>query len=137
MDARLEQYPFLYYAATYWGERAKQLEEDTPSITLSNKRYLKLRSAVLEYLALDANRDAAAQVEYGRSFGYTDSDYYPKGLSAMHVAACFGLRTVVEHLLTNGADVNAEDSYGCTSLNRAARRGHQYAVGGSFHSRRY
>lgn len=137
MDARLEQHPLLYYAATYWGEHAIKLVENIPSIALGNKRCLKLRSSILEYLALDANRDAAAQIEYGRSSGYTDSDYYPKQLTALHVAASFGLRTVVEQLLDNSADANAKDSYGCTPLNRAARRGHEYAVGGSRNTHRY
>ena len=125
MDLRLEQYAFLHYAATYWGEHAIKYVENS---NVSDDQRSKLRRSILNYLACNETRTAAVQVEYGKMYGHMDSDYYPKGLTALSVAASFGLTSIVEQLLASGADINARDSYGCTPLNRAARRGHGWTV---------
>lgn len=125
LESRLKEYPFLAYASVYWGEHAVQCVESIASV---DDRCMKLRSTVLEYLNRTENRNSAAQVEYGKSFDHLDSTNYPRGLTALHVASSLGLTSIMNHLLSEGADYNVQDSYGCTALNRAARRGHEFAV---------
>ncbi|KAM0256425.1 hypothetical protein ACHAQJ_004950 [Trichoderma viride] len=52
----------------------------------------------------------------------------PEQLTALHVAACFGLYDVVVKLLEKGYDPNAEDSTLGTALWWAARQGHSTVV---------
>jgi hypothetical protein len=130
MESRLREYPLLLYASNYWGDHARECVDN---MALVDDRCMKLRSTVMEYLSRTGNRNAAAQIEYGKSYEYIDSTDYPKELSALHVAASFGLYSIIDLLLINDADVNAQDSYGCTPLNRASRRGHQYVVSEDFY----
>lgn len=125
MESRLDSYPFLPYAATYWGDHARECVQN---MALVDERCMKLRSSVLQYLNLTENRNSAAQVEYGTSYGHVYAGNYPNELAAISVAASFGLTSIIDLLLAEDADVNAQDSYGCTPLNRAARRGHEWAV---------
>jgi hypothetical protein len=130
MESRIREYPFLLYASNYWGNHARECVDN---MALVDDRCMKLRSAVMEYLGRTENRNAAAQIEYGKSYEHIDSTNYPKELSALHVAASFGLYSVIDLLLVDDADINARDSYGCTPLNRASRRGQQYVVSDDFY----
>lgn len=111
MDARMTHFPFLQYAATYWGDHARGKPERT-------KEYL-----VRQFITEGTSRHSAAQIKYGTRID-RDSRAFPTNLSALSVAAAFGLKHIVRWLIKYGEDVNATDDDGCTALIRAAGNGH-------------
>lgn len=65
------------------------------------------------------NRAAAA------ADGTWEADSQVAGQTPLHIAASRGHKNMVEYLLQNGADVNAQDANGNTPLHLSAARGHE------------
>ena len=59
---------------------------------------------------------------------YVFDDYYKESRTALMYAARYGYADIVQTLLDNGADVNAEDKDNSTALMWAAFKGHEEAV---------
>ena len=70
--------------------------------------------------ALIARKTWSGHTEYSQEFlNHT---------TALHVAAYFGLKVIVQLLLQQGANFNAADSYGRTPLSYATEEGHEAVV---------
>lgn len=117
MQKRLTHYPFLNYAARYWGKHA---------YNISNQNFEGLE---LEFLQNQGKVAAVVQVMHlsGRHYpGY--SQQFPKTTTALQLSASFGLEFITLELLSRGNTVSAEDENGWTALHRASEHGHQRIV---------
>jgi ankyrin repeat protein len=119
LEFRLEESPFLLYAASYWGYHARGQVEETG------------KEMVLTFLEKMPNVACASQVlltgrERWRSFGY--SQRFPKDFSAMHLLALFGLDTIMCYWLENGARADTADGWHRTPLSYAAENGCEAVV---------
>lgn len=110
---RLTQFPLYSYAATNWGHHAQE--------KLSDERL------VSKFLISPAKLNASMQALFARNTVEGSRRYsqvYPLHLTALHLAAIFGLNYVSLNLINHGSDVNAADSLGRTPLSWAAIKGH-------------
>jgi ankyrin repeat protein len=78
-----------------------------------------LISEVNSFLERKAQVEASIQAllvvkRYSSDLGY--SQRFPRSMTGLHLVAYFGVKAIVQLLLEKGADVNATDSYGQTSL---------------------
>lgn len=114
-EARLQQDPFLDYAAQYWGFHARDSDQEIHNLTLA-------------FLTNNAKVSCASQVMLARSSSYGEySQIPPKLVSGMHLAAYFGLDTFIAALL-NPKSIDAKDSNGRTPLMWAMRGEHEGSV---------
>ncbi|KAH0535997.1 hypothetical protein FGG08_007114, partial [Glutinoglossum americanum] len=113
-EARLQTNVLYDYAARNWGYHAHTS--------------LIKEELILNLLESRAKVSAASQAMMAfRSYpGY--SQRMPRQMTAVHVAAYFGLVGTIMGLLKNGYNPDLRDSYGRTPLSWAARRGHEAVV---------
>jgi hypothetical protein len=115
---RLQRYPFFKYAARYWGRHGrKYLSENNEKLAL-------------KFLRLDLNLESSTQVRYTSEYHYVGhSQDYPKKSSGLHIAASFGLVTLVQLLMDDkGVQPDSKDGYSWTPLSWAAKNGHAGVV---------
>jgi hypothetical protein len=117
LEAKLQQFPFLNYAAHHWGYHLRgKPERDLEDIALN---LLNNQGCLL----------ASAQVMYIHDYRWAEySQHFPKNMISLHVVAAFGLCTLVSLLLEKGVDVEAKTSNGWTALHNAADSGHEAVV---------
>lgn len=118
LGQRLHEMPLLSYASRYWGRHAAATEN------------IETQEQILEFLKQESKMISSVQAlsipEYLYS-GY--SQKYPRGISALWLAASFGLSDVVDELTSRGADVDIQEAtQGWTALYRAAENGHADVV---------
>jgi ankyrin repeat protein len=122
-EERLARYTFLNYAACFWGEHARAVQE-----------MVDLRKVAGEFLQNAELISCAAQAKYavhqipiyGFSLGF------PKQV-ALHFMAQFGLHQFLSDLLVKSqenerSDLNVHDSLLRTPLSYAAEKGHEAVV---------
>ncbi|RSL97643.1 hypothetical protein CDV31_012921 [Fusarium ambrosium] len=116
---RLDKYPFLRYAASYWGDHVRD-EAD-----------LDVRELALDYLGNNISILSAKQaIDWTMSsFGW----YYGSGGSVgnftrLHAVASFGLVGLALDLLADDINVNARADWSTTPLHLAAEAGHTEMV---------
>ncbi|KAI9852608.1 MAG: hypothetical protein M1824_001849 [Vezdaea acicularis] len=113
---RLEVNAFLDYSARYWGEHTREVED-------------AVEIPVLELLQDKSRLSSYAQVTHVPEYKYEGfSQYFPRGVSGLQVAAASGLNQTIYLLLEKGVDVEAKDSHGWTALILAAWGGHEAVV---------
>lgn len=105
---RLQELPFLRYAVLRWGDHARDTQ-DPETVNFA-----------LTFLGQKANLLSAAQV-----IDFIEDD---NSISALWLAAHFGLCTVVDRLLSTRPDALTETMYGETAMHTAADRGHLSVV---------
>lgn len=111
-DQRSRTYPFLGYAASNWGRHAVEAANQS------------IEEQVLVFLKSDPHRDAATQAIWNLDgAGYKQWDA-KSGATGLHMASYFGLVHAVESLISDKADIDAQDSLGTTPLIYAAMQGH-------------
>jgi hypothetical protein len=115
-EARLQHYPFLNYAARYWGYHEQEC---------SGKEIEKLAIMFLEH---DLNLACSMQVVNTPSFHYDGYSQNFANLSALHVAASLGWDALVRLLLEKGDLDPDSEEYGRTPLSWAAESGHEAVV---------
>jgi hypothetical protein len=119
LGTRLERYPFLMYAAGYWGDH------------LRDGMSPRLKTLVFEFLGNSISIFSAHQaLRYARpdSVRFCNLWGVAPNLTRLHMAAVFGLDSILEDLLADGADVNARAMEGMLPLHIAALGGHTRMV---------
>lgn len=113
MTNRMQEHPFLRYAAQNWGHHAY----GDPETQISN--------LILKFLQQDVNVTSAIQAMLVTDYSFEGySKRFPRQAHALWVAAYFGLRNIAKTLLVMGANPNAVISNGETALHQAAIKGH-------------
>jgi hypothetical protein len=106
----LRDYPFLHYAATYWGDHVYGQEDAVKCLALD---FLQDRSKVA-----CASDILVSQYFWDRPLNY----------SGMHILSFFGLAKIVDYQLKNGAMVDSKGENGRSPLSIAAEQGHYGVV---------
>lgn len=113
-EARLHKHPLYAYASMNWGHHARSQPID--------------ESLMIEFLSNRLKVDASVQVLFYLGGYFTHSGYNrngPPGFTGLHLAAYFGLLSVVRCLLKMDPDLTAtKDSMGRVPLAWAAYKGH-------------
>jgi ankyrin repeat protein len=113
-EARLHEYPLYAYASMNWGHHARSQPID--------------ESLMIEFLSNRLKVDASVQVLFYLGGYFTHSGYNrnePPGFTGLHLAAYFGLLSVVSCLLTKEPNLaSTKDSMGRVPQAWAAYNGH-------------
>ncbi|KAF7116945.1 hypothetical protein CNMCM5793_005575 [Aspergillus hiratsukae] len=114
LETRLAQYPLYSYAAKNWGEhaRAQPIHEHLLMVFLGDTG--KVTASVQEILAI-----------YGFSSYGKYSQRVPLGFTGLHLAAYFGLESVVQSIIQHSDQSHAMDSMGRTPFMWAVFAGHE------------
>ncbi|KAJ5681923.1 uncharacterized protein N7477_001863 [Penicillium maclennaniae] len=110
-DTRLEQYPFLKYAATFWGKHLLK----TPRDDFFNSA----RKLLMDPAYFAAVSQALWYVDTEDSTSWAGKD----GSTPLHMATHLGLNRLVMELLESGIDPDTRDVNGVTPLALACVRG--------------
>ncbi|KAF3179460.1 hypothetical protein EYR41_003101 [Orbilia oligospora] len=116
LEIRLQDNPFLRYSAKHWGDHVRGEGEH------------KLLKLVSDFLQDRSKAACATQVEFLPRISYHGCyDVYYKMLTAVHMAANWGLTLVLHSLLQDSglADINARDFDGKTALHHPCRLGNE------------
>ena len=117
LNGRLREYPFLEYAAQHWADHTRGSMEN------------RLEDEILEFLDSEVKASCAIQVLlFSTLYGEKAWNAFPKGLTALHIAAFCGLTSIVARLIEREADMSAHSLDGWTALHCAASNGHSAAV---------
>ncbi|KAI9163838.1 Ankyrin repeat, PH and SEC7 domain containing protein secG [Paramyrothecium foliicola] len=114
LEGRLAEHPFYDYCANHWGDHAR----DAPAS----------REIMVEFLNGKKKVEAASQAMLAKKNDRNQQGYsqcVPRDVTAMHLAARFGLSDEIAFLIEAGHSVNVKDSFGHTPLWWSARAGHQ------------
>ena len=114
----LQSNPFFEYAARNWGHHARKCS------TLGQV----LSHAIVGFLQSEAKVAISGQGLLARKGFSYDFQYIPRQITGLHLAAYFGVSTVVQVLLAQGAEIEAKDSDYQTPLFWAAKYGHEAIV---------
>jgi ankyrin repeat protein len=115
-EERLLSNKLYDYAAHNWGHHARK------SLTLSHK--------VMDLLENESKMEASSQALMAVKLYSQHSNYsqgVPRKMTRLHIAAYFGIQSVVSILL-NGTCLELQDSYGRTPLSWAAQNGYEAVV---------
>ena len=119
LEVRLHKNRFLDYAARNWGHHVSRVEDHA------------VENLALEFLGSNSKVSCSNQVMLAPESGYRHR-YFSQDLRdqvfGMHLAANFGLRSIVKMMLEAGTAVDAKDSAGQTPLSYAAAAGHETIV---------
>ncbi|CCF34483.1 ankyrin [Colletotrichum higginsianum] len=114
MAERLANFPFLDYAARYWGADLQGLQVE--DLWGSVNRFLSNAGAI----------SVASQIWSLPRYRYAHwSNEYPKGFPGIVLAASFQIPNVLERLVGQGKDIEGRGSDKKTPLIRSARLGHE------------
>lgn len=119
METRLREYPFLQYAAQYWGDHARGMPEQDE----------KIQDLIMRFLAQKQKVSCVVQVTHLPKYQYEGySQHFPGRVSGLELAASLGLVEIVHKLLENGERINEQDSDGGTALHWAVWGGYETAA---------
>jgi len=108
---KLQKYPLLRYAATYWGYHTRGKPE-----------------AMLEYLILDLLSHQAKVDSFFQAMDLIEGSHYgpyrPTRVPPISAAASFDLRSIVQLLIEQGANLHSADSNKYTALHHAVCNRH-------------
>lgn len=119
MNDRLRQFPFLNYAAHFWGKHAAHegVEQKLSRLIyclLDDPNLLACSFQALHHNPLVRSLDLATET----------FETLPRQQSRLHVASFWGLQLTTKELLQSGEIVSSADSQQWTSLHWAASNGH-------------
>ncbi|KAI0868926.1 ankyrin [Hypoxylon argillaceum] len=114
--ARLNKYPFLSYAASYWGNHMHNGIDDD------------IRKRALKYLSNSISIVSAYQASSDKRHFYYLGVYFlgigMSNITRLHVIALFGLAEIAEEVLVTSVDAIDRQ----TPLHMAAKNGHEAVV---------
>ena len=114
---RLQDHPFLRYAARNWGHHAY----GDPETQISD--------LIIKFLDPTTHVTSAVQVMLVTDYSFEGySQKFPRQAPALWICAYFGLEKIARTLLAMGADPAAVTSNGETALHQAAANGHTRMV---------
>lgn len=139
LEQRLAKFPFFSYAAKFWGMHLYVLQQQQQSTNTGDSHhnldaYDRVQKQAKSFLE---NRKAIMSVNQAShlpAFKFPNySQLYPKQVEPLHIAATFGLSSIIQLLLApsddnSSIDVNSKDSFGWTALHRAAENGYHDTV---------
>ncbi|KAH7121183.1 hypothetical protein B0J11DRAFT_59184 [Dendryphion nanum] len=110
---RLQEYPFYDYAARYWGHHGRGVSEN-------------IVESFLTLLDSEGKVSASSQVIMpdGDDYCFLDCRFHTPQMTGVHLAAYFGIETLLLRLIDNGHDLSAKESHGWTPLWLAAKEGY-------------
>lgn len=118
VETRLQERPLLQYAARHWGRHVTETLEESEE------------AAILDFLNHSSKMTSSLQILHIRAHKlerYTQ--FYPKNVTALWLAAYFGLCRIAKLLLENGVeDDGRNDTFGTMPFELAASRGHEDVV---------
>jgi hypothetical protein len=115
-EARLQSNPLYYYAAKHWGYHAYAAS-------------IEARQSVLRFLRKQAILSGTYQAAIASKYLYGGySQWYPKHMTGVHLAARFGFTDVLAILGETGHQADYKNSWGRTPLSLAAENGHEAVV---------
>ncbi|KAL9123429.1 MAG: hypothetical protein Q9187_000030 [Circinaria calcarea] len=116
---RLEEYPFLGYAATHWGKHVQSSQDESVAQLALNLLRSKLRRSF---------HIQVHQFLRGLRKKYWEPDEV-KSVTELHVVALFGLHDAARKIVdSKEVDIDAKTYIGTTALMRAASYGHSELV---------
>ncbi|KFY39666.1 hypothetical protein V495_05813 [Pseudogymnoascus sp. VKM F-4514 (FW-929)] len=127
-ESRIEQNPFLNYAARYWGHHALTVQQEITELALPFLRSTnQLLCSTQVIFASDNLRGYGGFIHMGYS------QKVEKCLTGIHVTAYFGVKYLLQELMysdenKNCLHIDARDSKGRTPLSWAAMKGHTATV---------
>ncbi|OCK75533.1 ankyrin, partial [Lepidopterella palustris CBS 459.81] len=121
LEHRINQNPFLDYAARYWGIHALTVQKTIKKLALPFLRNMNQVSCSIQIM----------YVPQYKFRGY--SQHFPMHVTGMHLAATFGIVCLIQELMLGDGDkhrmqADAPDSHGRTPLSWAAGGGHEAVV---------
>jgi ankyrin repeat protein len=121
-ESRLEHNAFLDYASRYWGQHARTVQEQVFEVASRFLQDDNLVSCAIQTMEIS---------KYKYLHGY--SQYFPRQVTSVHLAATFGLLYLLERLLLQPSgsiviSADSKDNYGLTPLSWAAWNGHEAVV---------
>ncbi|PWW74705.1 hypothetical protein C7212DRAFT_283300 [Tuber magnatum] len=111
-----EEYPFLHYAAIHWADHFQDSQNQGMELFEATRLICRAGSGRVQ---------AWFPLCWGNWEGYSESY---EGLTHLMIASWLGQGMVVERLLEEGGDINAQWSIYGTALNLAAIRKHEDVV---------
>ena len=115
-ESRLHKYPFLRYAAQFWGDHARDGMEAT------------VKELALEFLRRSMNFLCSIQVTPYLRLGYRSDDSHVPNMTRLHVIASFGLIDIARMLIEEGVDLNVQGDDRWTALHWAVQNEHEAAI---------
>ena len=113
-ELRLERYPLLEYASSYWGSHVNNQETSTQAIDGLAVNFLLNAKAVSSSIQIKTVCSRQHRFTYP---GYSqDFSQYTPGLV---LASAFGLSRVAKELVQRGVNIEEEDSRGVRALHQA------------------
>ncbi|KAI9681865.1 MAG: hypothetical protein M1822_006942 [Bathelium mastoideum] len=115
-DQLFEDFPFIGYAARFWGEHARdRAEQDRELQSLAMELLQNGRKSDI-FLTKPRREDVLDNYSGNWAIGKA-----PRGI---HIAGCFGLNDTVKKLLNSCAEIEQPDLQGLTALHWACGSGH-------------
>lgn len=110
---RLPSFPFVGYASTFWGDHLRGKPEENTA----------LQDLALDFLKNERLLSISVQVASISTSSIRSYSMYFKKFPGVTVAATFGLVSLVDRLLGDGADIEETGHDGMTALYRASEIG--------------
>lgn len=117
MENRLEDKPFLKYAAKHWGFHAQGQPEESEE------------KLILNFLSQDPKVASSNQIRCLRPGNFENyTQYFPRSVSALWVTSYFGLCRIGRLQLDKGDSIVVNEKFTMQPLDMAAFRGHDEFV---------
>lgn len=115
LEERLQEYRFVHYASLNCGVHFSK-----------NQQHSELLKLLFTFLGDNRKLASCVQVLYVPEHKSKDwYDRFPKHFGALHMAAYWGLKEIIDALLKEHVEINSKDSYGMSALHLTAACGHQ------------
>jgi ankyrin repeat protein len=126
LETRLQKYPFLEYAANYWGNHFSQGSRRDKDLVLGFLEEASKSACCIQIIHKNILRPPVEQRRRHQRFKECQQSL--RDVHSLWLAAYFGLTDIIEVMLGKGMDVMMKTGYGETALHPAARRGNEAAV---------